>query len=412
MRPQRLLGSWAAAAAIATALALNSQPAGARYSQDVQDLVEHGRSVQQNAAEYLGDFRPDSSEAVETHREWMEVQHKASRDNVLDLLQAEAGDAVKDVPAEPDAERHLVVFASFSLGDVELRTIAESIKHSGLPGLIVFQGIGEDERINDFVVRVNPLLEGLEGRVESTLDPTAFDDHGVRTVPHMQIRDASDQVIIEASGLINPRILLNRLEAGDSGRLRRQGPTEDIAERNLIEVMKERFAAIDWEGRQQEALDAYWQHADLQPLRPARETTERRVDPRVQVQQDILDAHGNVLTPAGTIINPLEMRPFTRRLVIVDPTRPEETEWFRALENAPGLRDIVMITDLDRDSGWDGLVEAQNILGGDIYVLTRDVRSRFQIRATPTVVTSDGTHFLIHEFDVKQGNGQAPGASQ
>ena len=151
-----------------------------------------------------------------------------------------------------------------------------------------------------------------------------------------------------------------------------------------------------------QTVQTYWERANFYAVPPATENRERIVDPSIVVTKNILDGRGNIIMPAGKVVNPLHMKPFGMRLVVFNPNREVEVEWVSALPPAPGLKDIFMITELDRDKGWDHFNSIEDALDSPVYLITQDVHSRYDIRNSPTLVTADDSNFIVTEYAVPE----------
>lgn len=304
----------------------------------------------------------------------------------------------------------IILYVSTSLPTEEIRDAISGIESiEGVSGRVVFQGILEGEKLGDFGKRAREIAQGLE--VESTsieIDPTVFQASDVENVPRIEYRSSDGEMVAAVDGLSNPLWLTRKIESGSRGELGTRGPLKPVKEPNLIEVMKERFLALDMEAEKERTIRTFWDRIDLPELPAAVNTQTKRIDPTIQVTQPIKTASNEVIHPAGTRLNPLDMRPFTRRLLIINPTREVEREW---LKNRPesDLKDILMITDIDRDDGWDGYSELQSELGRNLFILPPDVRQRFKVTATPTQVTASDRRFVVSTYalEAKPGGEQS-----
>ena len=358
-----------------------------RMSDDVKELME--------------------SRAGEIDLETMEQAEsvvKRSRDPLEEGLREHFNfDPQNPSTEQSESKAEIVIYVSSSLPGSEIRDAILSLEQiEGVTGRIVYRGIQDGEKIGDFAKRARNIVGEMQ--VEQTnfeLDPTRFRDSGVTAVPRMEYRNADGRLIVAVDGLSNPYWLLEQLEQGEQGELGTRGPVREVAERDLIEVMKERFLALDLESEKERTMATFWNRISLADLPAAQQSNTRHINPAIRIPEAITDAKGEVIHPAGTIINPLLVRDFTRRLLIINPTRQAERNW---LKNRPedDRKDIVMITDIDRNAGWDGYVALQDDIGHSAFLLTPDVRQRFQIRATPTQVTAGNGRFIVREYHMDE----------
>jgi len=104
------------------------------------------------------------------------------------------------------------------------------------------------------------------------------------------------------------------------------GPTYDIAERDLIEVMKERFRRLEQTGEMHKleerykakVVDAVERPRPIPGISPTQTARTYFVDPTWMLDRNVVDEKGQVLFPAGTRVNPLDYAPLTQTLLFFD----------------------------------------------------------------------------------------------
>ena len=195
-----------------------------------------------------------------------------------------------------------------------------------------------------------------------------------------------------------------------------QGPVYKIDEPDMIEEMKRRVAQIDWEKKKAEAMKRFWTNQTFDELPLAEKSVRRVLDPSIHVVADINDANGNPVRRAGEVVNPLEARPFNSVLVIFNPKREAEME--AVLDKVKLLRAegftqfIYLATAFDRSKagedktlgpGWWHYEAVCDRLNSHVFLLTPEVKDRWDVRATPTFVTADNTakRFIIEEVALR-----------
>jgi conjugal transfer pilus assembly protein TraW len=187
--------------------------------------------------------------------------------------------------------------------------------------------------------------------------------------------------------------------AGARGDLGVVGPTVTATEPNLIEVMKQRLASLDLTASQRRAAERYWGRLQYLELPQATEPRSRRFDPSVLVSADIKDARGNVIAPAGSRVNPLDLMPFHERVLVFDAARPEQVALARALAARYRDRRLVLIASrLDRTAGWDGFKQLQDGFRAPVYLLNEPIRARFHIERVPALVDAEGRDIVVREI--------------
>jgi len=286
-------------------------------------------------------------------------QEVEKNQRLLHGIQAAAPDAVVAVRGLPAGQRHLEQFVLY------LKKISESGK---LPGI--------------------------------RLDPALFRKYQVSVAPTM-ILERDGKPVAEVRGLINPDWLRRQVEAGRTGDLGQMGPTAALAERDLIEELQERLMAVDWDGKKEQAYARYWRRFRFVDLPEAREDRRFTLDAKYTVPQDIILPDGTVAARQGQVFDLFRVLKPTFVLVIFDGAKPGHVAWAReqAKEYQGKLRPRFIATALpDRDNGWQALENLEQQLQGPVYLLTEQVRDRFQVKHVPAVVTPGADHFEVREF--------------
>lgn len=312
-----------------------------------------------------------------------------------------------DIGSAPS--RQFVLFASTALDASELDALFEEASGQA-DVLVVFRGPKPGQKLPAFVREIHGRLKQFEPdrMPRVVLDPQRFRTAGVSVVPTLVLEEHG-RVVARVSGVTGIRWFRSRLEHRppadastplDPGTL---GPTREIAEVDLIEEMQRRLAGIDWAAKQREALAQFWRHRVFLDLPEASVERVREIDPTVTAPREILAPDGTPIVRAGQRINPLETLPFRQRLVVFDATRPAQVEQARRLGREAGERRVVFIaTRLDRDRGWADLTALETEFGAPVYLLTADLKARFDLEAVPAVVEAAGRVFRIREFPIRR----------
>lgn len=162
-----------------------------------------------------------------------------------------------------------------------------------------------------------------------------------------------------------------------------------------MEVIAERIAGIDPRALQeklqnviQDEARTFRPHDAVGGLPPADKDELYRVDLSFTVTPElakaVTDINGASIYPEGLRVNPLKIMaekgigyPFI--LVVLNADRPAELRWFKDTGYNDDPRVKLLITD---GYPYDLALE----LGRPVYQLSRGLRDRFQIRATPSLV--------------------------
>lgn len=276
-----------------------------------------------------------------------------------------------------------LVFASEAMPSGERAGLAAVVEARG-DMAVVFRGIAPGERLEEAAARL------AEAGGPFVIDPRPFREHDVRVVP--AILDQETGLLVY--GVIDPALLEGRAH-GD-----RLGPVTAVSEPDMAEMMQARAARIDWIARREAALRRYWSHAPMEPLSPALAPRRRQIDARFTLAEDFTLPDGVVAARAGDVIDPMAARPFTLALIVFDGASPAElpvVEAAIAEAAEDGWRPVLIASRIDRLEGWEGLGRLQERLGAAVYMLTPELRERFDLRRTVSVVTGEGGWFHIDE---------------
>ena len=306
------------------------------------------------------------------------------------------------------------VFVSYSLRDDKILDILR--RNAGRDDVVVvMRGIPDGQSLGQGIKHMQDLASKIDPIPNIIIDPTLFEEFKIKAVPTVarvklestqagKDQSASRHLIAKVEGLHNDTWLNEKIEAGEKGNLGQQGDIFEIAERDMIEEMKSRAMAIDWESKKKEAVKRYWASRKYEYIPMAKEPARFEVDPTIIVTADLKDANGAIIHPAGTRINPLDLRPFDSMLVIFDPLNQGEIDLINEQraqwEKQPYRKRIFIATRMDKEGGWDRYEALTEWLDAPLYVLTPEVKSRFHIKASPSLVTSDPQKrvFVIEEL--------------
>lgn len=419
-----LVGAWLfLCLTLAGGLVADEEPTNPRElgEQTAREAQRDAREIREEAADMIGvdpeDLEPDQDDIERAERVVEDGQEPADEaDWVMESLgedpEAYRGHTDPDAagqgeampgPAEglgTDEGRELRVYVSESLPESELAEISEHLQALDKPAYMVFRGIREDESINDLLGRIAAWNQPEDDTQEPTpaqIDPTLYHEDGIVNVPVMVLIEDGKE-IARASGLNDPQWLIEQVDEHDqSGDLGQIGPVREIVEVDMIELMQQRIAEVDWQEKRNEAYERFWQTVEYTELPAAERSKTRRVDPSIRVEEDVVTPGGQVLAHAGETINPLDQRPFTRRLVIFDATVEEERQWVRNRPDDPDRMDILIATRMPRD-GWEAAEDLQESFEEPVYLLQPTLRDRFQLKRRPALVTAKDRHFVIQEI--------------
>ena len=298
-----------------------------------------------------------------------------------------------------------LLFVSFSLGEPTLKGIFEEA--AGLDDvLLVFRGPKPGQRLPALMVDLKRLLKGMDPVPNIVIDPTRFQRWSVTSVPNIVV-EQDGKARLHVRGVSSLPWLDEQVKAGKQGELGTLGDVGEIAEIDLLEEIKRRMAAIDWKQKQQQAIARFWEQQKFEDLPTAPADRDRTVDLTITAPRDLTAPNGQLIIRAGQTVNPLDKMPFGLCLMVFDATVSAQVELIKHQScQDKEARLMYLATSLPRQSGWDSLQRLETALQAPVYLLTPDVRSRFQLQHVPAIVEQSGNHLMVHERKLPVSTGE------
>jgi conjugal transfer pilus assembly protein TraW len=339
--------------------------------------------------------RPDRSTS-------QDMKHQAQQ--VLDASQAIQTEALSVgstklasvQPTAPSSKPLTLLFVSFSLGESALKGIFEEA--SGRDDLLlVFRGPKPGQKLPALMADLKRLLKGIEPLPNIIIDPTRFQRWSVSSVPDIVV-EQDGKAQLHVRGVSSLSWLDEQLKAGKQGEMGTMGDVDEIVEIDLLEELKRRMAVIDWKEKQQQAIARFWEQQKFEDLPTAQVNRDRTVDLTITAPRDLAAPNGQLIIRAGQTVNPLDKMPFSLCLKVFDATVPAQVELIQHQScQDKQARVMYLATSLPRQSGWDSLQRLETALQAPVYLLTPDVRSRFQLQHVPAIVEQSGNRLLVRE---------------
>ena len=181
--------------------------------------------------------------------------------------------------------------------------------------------------------------------------------------------------------------------AGEVEQLEPVGPTSAVIESDLVDELRQRAVSVDVE--QLRHAQAGYQPANLHALPRATKDTTITVDISHTLEEDLVDAQGTILYPAGFTFNPLRYVSLSGALVVIDGSDPEQVAWFKGSPYGSNRRALLLLS--------GGLAVAlRDELRRPVAYLTEDIARRLQLRAVPSVVMEQDQHLTVREVRIDE----------
>jgi conjugal transfer pilus assembly protein TraW len=178
------------------------------------------------------------------------------------------------------------------------------------------------------------------------------------------------------------------------------GPTYEIAERDLIEVMKDKFRRMERTGElakvqenyKKQVLDAVEKPKPVPGIKNTETAKTYFVDPTWTLDRNVVDEKGNLLFPSGTKVNPLDYAPLTQQLLFFDQREHSQVVFAkRFIEQSTSRVKPILV-------GGEPL-KLMRQWKREVYYDQGGVLSRtFLLKHSPAIVSQDGKRLRIDEI--------------
>ena len=203
-------------------------------------------------------------------------------------------------------------------------------------------------------------------------------------------------ILIVTLLLASSTLLLTGLplaRAGEIVQLEAVGPTSVVIEIDLGDELRQRAVSVDV--KQLRSAQARYQPANLHALPRATKDTTITVDISHTLEEDLVDAQGTILYPAGFTFNPLRYVSLSGALVVIDGSDPEQVAWFKGSPSGSNRRALLLLS--------GGLAAPlRDELRRPVAYLTEDIARRLQLRAVPSVVMEQDQHLTVREVRIDE----------
>ncbi|MGR5178825.1 TrbC family F-type conjugative pilus assembly protein [Vibrio mediterranei] len=300
-----------------------------------------------------------------------------------------------------ETQRHYQILMSASMGDENIRNLLMAYKHRQDVSFVIRGLLPNERTITDAGLRIIRLVADFDTVPNVSLDPRPFKAISAEYVPYVLAYDG-DRLISYASGLTNVQWIADQEKHGKKGFLGNYGAMVKIAERDLEDILRERFEALDKQALIQGAKDRFWDNRQYLSLPKVQKTQRRTFSPDLLLQQDVITEEGYVIALKGQAFNTLEHMPFTQRLVVFDATDKAQLEYVKALPDSH-LRTKYITTKFDNSLKWDAVKSVERYLDAEVFQLNSDIINAFDVRAVPSIVTANNQQkvFIIDEVRVE-----------
>jgi conjugal transfer pilus assembly protein TraW len=187
------------------------------------------------------------------------------------------------------------------------------------------------------------------------------------------------------------------LRAEDLGSV---GPTYDIIERNLIEVIQDKFLQMEKSGEltklqanyKKQVVDAVERPKPVPGITSTETVRTFYIDPTWTLERHVVDEKGKVLFPAGTRVNPLDYAPLTQTLLFFDQRERSQVAFAkRFLADAKARVKPILV-------GGEPLKLMRQWKREIFYDQGGALSRKFLVKQVPALITQDGNRLRVDEI--------------
>jgi conjugal transfer pilus assembly protein TraW len=187
------------------------------------------------------------------------------------------------------------------------------------------------------------------------------------------------------------------LRAEDLGSV---GPTYDIIERNLIEVIQDKFLQMEKSGEltklqanyKKQVVDAVERPKPVPGITSTETVRTFYIDPTWTLERHVVDEKGKVLFPAGTRVNPLDYAPLTQTLLFFDQRERSQVAFAkRFLAEAKARVKPILV-------GGEPLKLMRQWKREVFYDQGGVLSRKFLVKQVPALITQDGNRLRVDEI--------------
>jgi len=187
------------------------------------------------------------------------------------------------------------------------------------------------------------------------------------------------------------------LPAG-AGHLGVYGNTWEIAEPDMLDALMAKLKAMQKSGKlkqfeemaKRQALATIENPPPVPGIATARKSRKWTFDPSIRIQETAKDHLGNVIAPAGMVVNPLKFTSLTKPLLFIDARDKRQVRYARGFVDREPKAKVILVAGswLDLTRTWKRQM---------FYDQAGFITGRFGIRQVPAVVRQHGKGLEIEE---------------
>ncbi len=199
-------------------------------------------------------------------------------------------------------------------------------------------------------------------------------------------------------------LILSCAEVAQAAYLGAIGPVYPIGEENALTLIMKKLREKAQSGALQKfqaqavrrSINSVTNMPPVEGIVAATQRTRRRIDPTVTYTQAITTDTGQIVIPAGTRINPLEVMRLSKSLIFFDGRDVAQRKAVHRLV----ARDPTKVKPILIAGSWLEITKAWHTQV--YYDQQRLLSQRFGIRAVPSVIYQQGNQLVLDEIPAKE----------
>jgi len=397
----------------AAELAAQRERAARELNKD-DEILRQGIRIKANSAEVLANepmlteekpaaARQGQQQAIDQIVHDSKERAAASLDELLrndPMVRRQLAAAEKQDPDDGMPDLHYRLFVSQSMTAGGMRAaLDQAEKNQDM--VLVFRGLKRGQKFSDIMKLVTDMhvMKAGDNIPRIIIDPTLFTDSNISVVPTLEYYDDAGKTVASVRGVANPRWLEEQVASGRKGDLGALGTTSEIAEVDMITLLKEAAAKIDLKAYGERMVQQFWQTRHVTHLPTATVTRTRKVDPTVVITEAITAPDGTVLAYPGQRLNPMDVAPFSMKLVIIDARDDAQVLWARRQVIASEGKPIrVIASEFDTAGGLKEFDRLVGDVGRMVYLLEPTFAQRMKIERVPSTVEGGDGVLIVREY--------------
>lgn len=387
----------------------------------LDELLERSKAIINESGELAGDTAEALSNiepTKETDSSWMapaekRVRGASSQETTTAQQRAwnsilgsvEEGPTLRDdgPPHPPVPDNVIYVYISLSMPEETIRNLfLQALRDDALENTIFVLRGWKPPRIDELVARLNGLFpdaELLQDLPNVQINPNLFDQQSIERVPTYSAKDGSGrwQKVV---GTTSIKDAVSRINRGQYlGEV--IGPTYDIEEPNILDVIKARIATVDWDQEVERVkANVLTKSTSGRALPYATDDDSYLVDLTIQNNRDIAGPSGEVFAYSGATVNPFDYITVRRRYVFIDANVDAHVKQAMAWRAANEL--ITVVTTIPIQS-VEKRHEVIASLGQPVHEINDLLIKRFRLKAVPSIAYQEDRLLRVDVVAQKQG---------